>query len=265
MKNNQVGPVEISIVLPTFNERDNIVDLIEAIRQEVDPLDLKYEILVMDDKSPDGTAEVLRIQYGLSPSADHGESAAMGGNCLIRLHVRRTDKGLAHSIRDGLERAAGQTLIVMDTDFNHNPGMIPQMIDLLRYYDLIIGSRYIMGGGMEDTWRYRSSLLYNMFIRLLFLTQIQDHLSGYFAVRRQRLFELEPLFAQIFYGYGDYFIRLLMMAWRNHWSLLEIPVFYDLRRHGESKTGLWRVFREYTVAVLRLRLFGLARLSGLEK
>ena len=60
------------------------------------------------------------------------------------------DKGLAKSIRDGLERARGRTLVVMDTDFNHDPAMIPQMVDLLRYYDLVIGSRFVMRGGMED-------------------------------------------------------------------------------------------------------------------
>jgi dolichol-phosphate mannosyltransferase len=171
--------------------------------------------------------------------------------------VRAQDKGLAKSIRAGLEKAAGQTLVVMDTDFNHDPAMIPQMVDLLRYYDLVIGSRFVMRGGMEDALRYQLSLLYNVFIRLLLHTQIQDNLSGFFAVRRERLFQLQPQFEQIFYGYGDYFMRLLLAAWRNQWKILEVPVFYILRRHGRSKTGFWRIFRDYTRAVIKLRLFGL--------
>ena len=248
---------DLSIILPTYNERDNIVDLVEAIQVELNDFDFSYEILVMDDSSPDGTADFVRETYDLGAADERGEWVAIDKRSLIRLHVRTQDKGLAKSIRDGLERAKGDTLIVMDTDFNHGPDMIPQMVDLLRYYDLVIGSRYIMGGGMEDIWRYRASLLYNIFIRVLFFTRIQDHLSGYFAIRRERLFELDFLFDRIFYGYGDYFIRLLMLAWRNHWSMLEVPVFYVLRRHGESKTGLWRVFREYTTAVLKLRIFGL--------
>lgn len=254
---------DLSIILPTYNERDNIVDLIEAIRESLQNMTARYEILVLDDNSPDGTADILRESFDLGTGEQLGtgdqlgEWSALTEKSIVRLHVRTQDKGLAKSIRDGLERANGDTLIVMDTDFNHSPDMIPQMVDLLRYYDLVIGSRYTMGGGMEDTWRYRASLLYNIFIRILFFTRIQDHLSGYFAIRRSRLFELEPLFAQIFYGYGDYFIRLLMLAWRNHWSMLEVPVFYVLRRHGESKTGLWRVLREYTTAVLKLRIFGL--------
>jgi dolichol-phosphate mannosyltransferase len=130
------------------------------------------------------------------------------------------------------------------------------MVDFLRYYDLVIGSRFVMRGGMEDWTRYRFSMLYNYFIRFLFQHQIQDNLSGYFAVRRSRLLELKPLFDRIFHGYGDYFIRLLVLAWRNNWMILEVPVFYILRRHGSSKTGFWPILRDYTIAVLRLRILG---------
>jgi len=245
---------DVSVILPTYNERENICDLIEAIQQELNPAALSYEVLVMDDNSPDGTAQVVREHFGLTAGV---EEVVTIGNCLVRLCVRSKDKGLANSIRDGLERAQGRTLVVMDTDFNHDPAMIPQMVDLLRYYDLVIGSRFVMRGGMEDTARYRASLLYNVFIRLLFQTQIQDNLSGFFAVRRDRFFQLAPKFDKIFYGYGDYFIRLLLMAWRSNWKILEVPVFYILRRHGLSKTGFWDIFRDYTKAVLKLRLFGL--------
>lgn len=245
---------DVSIILPTFNERDNIVDLIEAIQVELAETGWNYEVLVMDDSSPDGTADVVRDAFAIST----GESAGViAGGGSVRLHVRDHDKGLANSIRDGLERAAGKTLVVMDTDFNHDPAMIPQMVDFLRYYDLVIGSRFVMRGGMEDTMRYYASFIYNFFIRLLFHTQIQDNLSGFFAIRQQRLFELESKFNKIFYGYGDYFIRLLILAWRSDWRILEVPVFYILRRHGDSKTGFWDVFREYTTAVVKLRLFGL--------
>lgn len=235
---------DVSIVLPTFNERDNICDLIDAIDKSLSDTPLHWEVLVIDDDSPDGTADVVRDRY------------VEAGNRQVHLFVRTKEKGLAFAIRYGLERANGETLVVMDTDFNHDPGMIPQMVDFLRYYDLVIGSRFVMGGGMEDQMRYRLSLLYNVFIRLLFQTQIQDNLSGFFAVRRANLEQLQPRFDRIFYGYGDYFIRLLLFAWRNRWRIHEVPVFYILRRHGESKTGFWTVFRDYTIAVLRLRIFG---------
>lgn len=243
----------VSIVLPTYNERDNIIDLVEAIRAELDPTALRYEVLVVDDNSPDGTAAVVTERYGV-----HANTSSALGNAgaRITLIVRTANKGLANSIRDGLEHASGETLVVMDTDFNHDPAMIPQMVDLLRYYDLVIGSRFVMRGGMEDQTRYIFSLLYNYFIRFTFQTQIQDHLSGFFAVRRERLFSLKSRFPRIFYGYGDYFIRMLLVAWRSNWRILEVPVFYILRRHGDSKTGFWRIFRDYTLAVADARLRG---------
>jgi dolichol-phosphate mannosyltransferase len=251
----------VSVVLPTFNERDNILDLIQAIAAELVPAGMRFEVLVVDDSSPDGTAALVREQYALAQeppgSGEDGWRGPLGATGLVRLIERRRDKGLAKSIRHGLEAAAGQTLVVMDTDFNHDPAMIPQMVDMLRYYDVVIGSRFVMGGGMEDALRYRLSFAYNVMIRALFQTQIQDNLSGFFAVRSDRLYELEAIFDKIFYGYGDYFIRLLLVAWRRRWRILEVPVFYILRRHGASKTGFWRIFRDYTAAVLRLRLGGL--------
>lgn len=285
------SPVDISIILPTYNERGNICDLIDAIDWELAPLSWRYELLVVDDNSPDGTADVVRQRYGLfDVPADDINGAALGAQVRsatpalavdtaslepqadpaaestvakafskgrVRLIVRTKDRGLAKSIRHGIEQARGRTLIVMDTDFNHDPSMIPQMVDLLRYYELVIGSRFVMRGGMEETLRYQASMLYNLFIRFLFHTQIQDNLSGFFAVRRDRLFEIEPKFNKIFYGYGDYFIRLLLMAWRSDWKILEVPVYYILRRHGTSKTGFWKVLLDYTKAVVRLRVFGI--------
>jgi dolichol-phosphate mannosyltransferase len=247
----------VSVVLPTYNERDNILDLLEAIQQQLEPVGMSYEVLVVDDSSPDGTAEVVCDQYDLAEAGSNEWQGALSQHAQLRVVKRVVDKGLAKSIRHGLEVAQGSTLVVMDTDFNHDPAMIPQMVDLLRYYDLVIGSRFVMRGGMEDSLRYTLSFAYNIFIRALFRTQIQDNLSGFFAVRQERLFLLAAIFDKIFYGYGDYFIRLLLAAWRRDWKILEVPVFYILRRHGDSKTGFWRIFRDYTSAVIRLRIQGL--------
>ncbi len=248
---------DVSVVLPTYNERDNICDLIDAVRMHLTPAEWRYEIVVADDDSPDGTAGAVRERYGLDGSLDAAVELDDQGKGALRLIVRQANKGLAFAIRDGIEHSAGHTLVVMDTDFNHDPAMIPQMVDLLRYYDLVIGSRFVMRGGMEDAVRYRLSLLYNIFIRFIFQTQVQDNLSGFFALRRERFEELAPIADRIFYGYGDYFIRLLLVAWRHDWRILEVPVFYILRRHGDSKTGFWRIFTEYTAAVIRLRLRGI--------
>lgn len=258
-------PLDLSVILPTYNERDNICDLVDALQLHLSATAWRYEVVVVDDDSPDGTANVVRRRYGLGEGTDvssaelsrPGGGSEVAGQGRVRLIVRETNKGLAYAIREGIERSEGHTLVVMDTDFNHDPAMTPQMVDLLRYYDLVIGSRFVMRGGMEDALRYRLSLLYNVGIRLLFQTQVQDNLSGFFALRRERFDELGPKIDLIFYGYGDYFIRLLVVAWRQGWRILEVPVFYILRRHGDSKTGFWRIFTEYTAAVIKLRVRGI--------
>jgi len=232
--------MNISVVLPTYNECKNIVDLIDAIEAEVSPLVTHLQIVVVDDNSPDGTAEVVQQRIQKS------------GQVHIDLHVRTEERGLASAIKYGLQRSQGDVVVVMDTDFNHDPQMIPQMIDLLKYYDLVIGSRFVMGGGMEEELRYKFSFLYNLFIRVTIRTQIQDNLSGFFAMRRDKLMALD--LDRIFRGYGEYFIRLLYVAWRQHYKMLEVPVFYVLRRHGQSKSRFLNMLRDYTLCVLGLWL-----------
>lgn len=250
--------MDVSVILPTYNERDNICDLIAALQIQLEGGPWRYELLVVDDDSPDGTAARMRSTYRMQAGerSDEWCSGSSDGS-QIRLVVRTQNRGLAASVWEGMTRATGETLVVMDTDFNHDPAMVPQMVEMLHYYDLIIGSRFVMRGGMDDAMRYRFSLLYNVFIRMLFQTQIQDNLSGFFAMRRVRMQQLESMADRIFYGYGDYFIRLLYVAWCKEWSILEVPVYYNLRRHGDSKTGFWSILTEYTAAVLRLRLIGL--------
>jgi len=230
-----------SIILPTYKERDNIVDLIQAVQSHLAPTGNDYEIIVVDDNSPDGTAQAVREHYGHDPR--------------VHLFIRTQERGLATAIKYGILNSTGDTIVVMDTDFNHDPKMIPQMIEFLKYYDIVIGSRFVMGGGMEDQLRYCLSFLYNVMLRFVFRTQIQDNLSGFFSIRREKLMALD--LERIFYGYGDYFIRLLVLAWRQGYQMLEVPVFYILRRHGESKTGFLRVFTQYTRSVIRLKLMGL--------
>jgi dolichol-phosphate mannosyltransferase len=232
--------MNVSVVLPTYNECKNIVDLIDALEAQASSLVPYLQIVVVDDNSPDGTAEVVR-QRIQKPGQAH-----------IDLHVRTEERGLASAIKYGLRHCEGDVVVVMDTDFNHDPQMIPQMIELLKYYDLVIGSRFVMGGGMEEELRYKFSFLYNLFIRVTIRTQIQDNLSGFFAMRRDKLMALDLDY--IFRGYGEYFIRLLYVAWRQYYKMLEVPVFYVLRRHGQSKSRFLNMLRDYTLCVLGLWL-----------
>jgi dolichol-phosphate mannosyltransferase len=228
--------MKTSIILPTYNEKYNIVELIDAIfRTLLDETD--YEIVVVDDNSPDGTAEAVRDSFPADPR--------------VKLFIRTGERGLATAIRYGAERSTGNILVFMDTDFNHDPAILPQMITFLDFYDIVIGSRFVMAGGMEDKFRQFSSLIYNYGIRLLFGTPVHDNLSGFFSIDRDKLFSMD--LDQIYYGYGDYFIRLLMVAHKRGYKMLEIPVFYRLRMHGHSKTQFVSTFVQYTRALLALR------------
>ncbi|MBC7237549.1 MAG: glycosyltransferase, partial [Chloroflexi bacterium] len=188
--------MDVSVILPTYDERDNIVPLIQAIQRELEGAGISYEVLVVDDNSPDGTAQMVRDHFG------HDNR--------VRLFVRTEDRGLARSIAHGIRHARGDTVAVMDTDFNHNPVMLPQMVKFLEYYDMIIGSRFTVGGGMEERWRYNGSFIFNFFVRIILHTQIQDNLCGFFTMRREKLLALD--LDRIFQGYGEYFMHLLFLA-----------------------------------------------------
>ena len=236
--NNHPPPTaKTSIILPTYKERDNIVELVQTIHRHLEPQGFNYEVVIVDDNSPDGTADAVRAAFGDDPR--------------IHLHVRTGERGLATALRYGAEHCDGEVLVFMDTDFNHDPAMIPQLIKFLEYYDVVVGSRFVMRGGMEDRARYLFSFIYNLGLRFLFGTRVWDNLSGFFAIYRDKLLELD--LDQIFYGYGDYFVRLLMVGWRRGWHMLEIPVFYRLRMHGHSKTQFLSIFTQYTAAIHKLR------------
>lgn len=227
---------DVSVVLPTFQERENIVPLVGELCMLFRELNVVYEILVVDDSSPDGTAAAVRSAF----EADDG----------VKVIDRRTNPGLAFSIRDGIERSTGEIILVMDTDFNHLPKDAVLIYKVAQLVDLGIGSRFVFGGGMSNRLRYYLSYLYNIFMRLLLGTRMDDNLSGLFAIKRAALFKLD--FDKIFWGYGDYFFRLLLLSQRAHLTHVQVPIFYGERMGGESKTRFFNIFLKYTREVLRL-------------
>ena len=167
--------------------------------------------------------------------------------------VRRTrDRGLAKSIRAGIEQVSGDYIVVMDTDFTHDPREIPNLLHVVQICDIASGSRFCAGGRMSDTQHYLISLAYNWMLRIVLRTQIQDNSGGFFVARRDALFSLP--FDEIFFGYGDYFFRLLHFARKAHLKIIEIPAEYLTRSRGQSKSRWLSMFVRYTQAAIRLRL-----------
>ena len=228
----------ISVILPTYNEKGNIIRLIDEIIKAVRLVKKDYEIIVVDDDSPDNTGNYARENYQ--------------NDANVKVIIRKNQRGLASAIRAGIDMSKGEVIIVMDTDFNHDPKLIPQFVEFLGHYDFIIGSRFTMGGGMYSRFRYYCSFVYNFMIRIILHTQIQDNLSGFFSVKRGRLLKLD--FDKIFWGYGDYFFRLLFYAKKLNFKILAVPVIYGKRDYGQSKTSFIAMLFKYSKELITLRL-----------
>jgi dolichol-phosphate mannosyltransferase len=229
----------VSVVLPTYNEREGIAELVAEILEVARRAGLDLEIVVVDDASPDGTAAHVETVF----KAD----------AAVRVHVRRGERGLASAVYRGIREARGDVVVVMDSDGNHDPVLVPLMVRCVEEFDVVIGSRYVLGGGMlTSRFRYWSSYAFNILIRIVLGLRIHDNLSGFLAFRPALLRGLDP--EAVFYGYGDYAIRLLHHVVRHGGRVLEIPTVYRFRKGGESKTRFLAYLWTYLASVFRLRL-----------
>lgn len=235
------GVPPVSVVLPTYNEREGIAELLGEILVSARAGGLDVEVLVVDDDSPDGTAPHVRDVFGSDPA--------------VRVRVRRGERGLASAILHGIREARGETIVVMDSDGNHDAAQIPLMVRCAVDFDVVVGSRYVLGGGMlTSRFRYWASYAFNILIRVVLGVRIHDNLSGYLVFRRGVLERLDP--ATVFHGYGDYAIRFLYQIVRQEGRVLEVPTVYGFRKGGESKTRFFAYLWTYLVSVFRLRLTG---------
>jgi len=210
----------ILVILPTYNEAENVLDLFRLVLAE----DPRIEVLVVDDASPDGTGDLVERAQTSEP----------------RLHlVRRSSKlglGTAYlcGFRFGLDHGF-DFIFTMDCDFSHNPRYLPDLIELLGRRDMVIGSRYVPGGGIEN-WPWPRRLLSkfaNFYARTLLRIDARDCTAGYRGYRRELLEAVDP-FQIRSSGYSF----LEEMAWRvarYGFSIGEIPIVFEQRNAGVSK------------------------------
>ncbi|MFH2085502.1 MAG: glycosyltransferase [bacterium] len=226
----------VSVILPTFNEKDAIVPHALHVSKVLSKAGYMHEVLVVDDDSPDGTAEVVR-KAGIR-------------NKDIRIIVRKQNHGLGLSIGDGVRKAQGNIIIGMDADGNHDPEDMPNMLKHLKDGTrLVVASRFKGEGGMKG-WRMLPTFLFNAMFRLFGLP-IWDNTSGYYAVRKADLEQLG--LKRIYYGYGDYHLRLVFYAKQAGWKTIEVPTHYQPRLGGVSKSKLVKMGITYTLEAWRLR------------
>jgi|TARA_B100001964_G_scaffold67961_1_gene77212 dolichol-phosphate mannosyltransferase len=228
--------MDLSIVLPTYNEKDNIINLIKQILEILKNIENK-EIIVVDDNSPDGTYLSCKTAFEKNDG--------------IKVLLRKSNKGLANSILDGIKICKGEYIIVMDTDLTHDPKLIPKLTYLAKEYDIVSGSRFCAGGLMENKIHYFCSFSFNLLLRIILKTQIQDNLGGYFCIKKNTLDSLP--FEKIFYGYGEYFFRLLYFAQEKKFNIIEIPAVYNLRQKGKSKSNFLLLLLKYFFSAMKLR------------
>lgn len=226
----------ISVILPTYNEAEAIVPHALHVSKVLTKAGYKHEVLVVDDDSPDGTAEVVRQAGKKNPN--------------IKVLVRKKNHGLGLSIGDGVTNALGNIVIGMDADGNHDPEDMPNMLKHLdNHTQLVVASRFKGSGGMKG-WRMLPTFLFNAMFRLFGLP-IWDNTSGYYAVRKSDLVKLG--LKRIYYGYGDYHLRLVFYGAQAGWKMVEVPTTYQARLGGQSKSKLLQMAVEYTKEAYRLR------------
>lgn len=226
----------ISVILPTYNEKEAIVSHANHVSAVLTKAGYKHEVIVVDDDSPDGTAVVAR--------------KASQKNKNIKVTVRKNNHGLGLSIGEGIRLAKGTIIIGMDSDGNHDPRDLPRMLKALTEpTKLVVASRFARNGGMAG-WRMIPTFLFNAMFRLWGLP-IWDNTSGYYAVSKKDLISLGV--ERIYYGYGDYHLRLLWYAKENNWIIKEIPTTYQARIGGETKSKLSKMAVDYTREVMRLK------------
>lgn len=226
-----------SIIIPTFNERQNILKLIPKIEKVARKNNLKIEIIVVDDDSPDKTGYLAKNFFF--------------ENKTVRVFIRKKGRGLGTAILFGIKRSRGGVIVGMDADFNHPPEKIPELIGGLKKADLVVASRFIKGGGTEDKLRYIFTFLFNVFLRRFLGFPTMDNLSGFYCIKKEKLFTLS--LDEIYNGYGEYHLRLVYLANLNNFKIKEIPVFYPSRSYGKSKSNLRKLFFIYFKEAFLLR------------
>lgn len=223
--------------MPTFNEERNITFLIAEIKKYL--ANFTKEILVIDDNSSDKTVENVEREFKSDPE--------------IKVIIRQQNRGLANSIREGIEKAKGEIIVVMDTDFNHQPKYLPFMIQAMDFYDCVTASRFLYGGKMSSRLRHILSYLFNIFVRILTGGYITDNLYGFFAIKRKLL--AQQNLNSIFWGYGDYFIRLLYYLQKSNVQILQFPAVNGERKSGTGNSTFFKTFCQYFIATIKLAIW----------
>ncbi|HYI30287.1 MAG TPA: glycosyltransferase family 2 protein [Bradyrhizobium sp.] len=247
---------QLSVIVPTFNERDNVTTLYR--RLEATFAGIAWEVVFVDDNSPDGTWDVVR---GLARMDNRVR-------CIRRIGRR----GLSGACIEGILAASAPYAAVIDADLQHDETQLPKMLALLQggEFDLVVGSRYIEGGSADsfDKQRAGASQLATEVAKRVLRVQIADPMSGFFMIRRDRFEQLAPKLST----QGFKILLDIVATARGELRVKEIPFTFGTRLHGESKLdsmvaldflGLVLAKLTHDVVSLRFLLFAMVGTIGL--
>ncbi len=217
----------LSLIIPTYNEKENITILLEKL---TNILRDNYEIIVVDDDSPDGTAlEVLKFK---------------SKNPNVRIIVRKKERGLSSAVIRGFEKAKGDVLGVMDADLSHDPSILPEMLKAIKKYEMVIGTRKsVVGWGLK---RKVISKTASLLAKTILGVNIKDPMSGYFMIRREVYEKIKDKINPI--GYKI----MLEIYYRAKPKTKEIYYVFNDRERGKSKLSKKVIF-EYIKQLISLR------------
>lgn len=226
------------VIIPTYNERANIPIVIARIRSLVP----EAYILVVDDNSPDGTAGVVEEITKKDPKV----------SLLLRNKKEGLGKAYLHSFSVALKDPEVANIIMMDADLSHDPVYLPEMLAKVKDFDVVIGSRYVQGGGTEgwELWRRILSRCGNLYCRLVTGIPVHDATAGFVCLRRSWLKE-EILSGIDLSGYA-FIIEFKYKLWKSGARFYEVPIIFKNRREGESKLSN-HIIAEGIVAPWRMR------------
>ena len=240
MANIKQSQAQVSVIIPTYNESENVIQVLKSIGEHL-PKDVEIEAIVVDDNSPDGTGKVVE-DYIADTRNEAGYS--------IDIIHRETKSGLSSAILDGIQHSSAETIVVMDSDFSHPPKIIPQLVEEIKTsgYDIAIASRYTEGGEVSG-WSTKRKLISKGATGIAKAglgVNESDPMSGFFAFKRKILEGIK------FDAIG-YKMLLEILVKTKGAKVKEIPYTFTDRARGSSKldsstmfdfvTSVWKLYR----------------------
>ncbi len=241
-------PIDLTIVIPAFNEKENIPFLVSNLKKTIQRWPYSVEVLIVNDGSSDGSREILdkiaeNELKGRKGSAPHFQ---------LRIAHHQKHKGFGAALKTGYKNARGKVISTMDADLTHNPEQIRKFMNKINEgYDMVIGSRYVEGGKMVDVAWYRRLIsdMSRVLIKILFNMPIKDVTNGFRAVRKQLLDNIE-LKSNSF----NILPEMVVKARKKGYKITEVPMTLTKRKYGVSKMNPLKDYTKEILTLFKLRI-----------